>query len=391
MKKHIIILLCQAAALLPMRAQQAAWLDSIETYNTGLRALRGETEALRQANRTALRLPDPEAEVAHYFGSPKGVPARTNVSVSQSLYWGVLTGRQRTLARAADRANEEAYRAQRQQVLADAGTKLVNLVYYNRLCAELQKRAALCEELLELYRKKEAAGEANAIEPQKIEVQAAIVRAGLSRAENERSALLLALQGLNGGRPVACADTLYDSDPLPALDEVLQRVTTAHPLVGQAEAAVGQSREQVKLAQAESWPELSVGFSGEYIKNNNYSGLSLGLSIPLWGNRRAEVRRRKAEQVARQLDVDDRRTQLRAAVCEQYASATALRATVDRLRTAIGAGTAPQLLRRALEEGQMALPEYIVELTFYYEARTALLEAERDAQLAHEAVTAMLR
>lgn len=385
------MLLCSTAALLPLRAQQAAWLDSIETYNTGLRALRGETEALRQASRTALRLPDPEAEVAYYFGSPKGVPARTNVSVSQSLDWGVITGRQRTLARAADRVNEETYRAARQQVLADAGAKIVHVVYYNRLCAELRQRVALCDKLLELYREKAAQGEANAIEPQKIEVQAAIARAGLSRAENERGALLTALRGLNGGRPVVCADTSYEASPLPTLDHVLRQVDTAHPLVRQAEAAVGVSREQLRVAQAESWPELSVGFSGEYIKNNNYSGVSLGLSIPLWGNSRAEVRRRKAEQVARQLDVDDRRTQLRAAVSEQYASAIALQATADRLRKTIGHDTSPQLLRRALEEGQMALPEYIMELSFYYEARTALLEAERDAQLAREAVAALMR
>ena len=39
-------------------------------------------------------------------------------------------------------------------------------------------------------------------------------------------------------------------------------------------------------------------------------------------------------------------------------------------------------MRRSLEAGQLSLLDYLLEQSFYYSARTALLDAERDAQLA---------
>ena len=44
------------------------------------------------------------------------------------------------------------------------------------------------------------------------------------------------------------------------------------------------------------------------------------------------------------------------------------------------------LLRRSLILGQMSLLDYLLEISFYYTARTAQLEAERDAQLALSAL-----
>ena len=40
------------------------------------------------------------------------------------------------------------------------------------------------------------------------------------------------------------------------------------------------------------------------------------------------------------------------------------------------------LLRRSLDLGQISLLDYLLELSFYYTARTAQLEAEREANLA---------
>ena len=47
-------------------------------------------------------------------------------------------------------------------------------------------------------------------------------------------------------------------------------------------------------------------------------------------------------------------------------------------------------LRRLLEEGQISLLDYLLELSFYYTARTALLEAERDSQLAQADLWSLL-
>ena len=50
-----------------------------------------------------------------------------------------------------------------------------------------------------------------------------------------------------------------------------------------------------------------------------------------------------------------------------------------------------ELLDRALAEGQISVMDYLLETSFYYDARTAQLEAERDAQLAAAALRSYMR
>ena len=66
-------------------------MQAIARNNNTLRAMHASLEATRLANSADNTLPDPEAEVAYMFGNPKGVPNRTNVSVTQAFDWGVLT------------------------------------------------------------------------------------------------------------------------------------------------------------------------------------------------------------------------------------------------------------------------------------------------------------
>lgn len=391
MKHHI--LLYALLWLLPqiVVAQPSALLDSIEQHNTTLAALRQNTVAALAENRSELHLSDPEAEVGYLFGSPKGIPNRVNVNVKQPLDWGVLTGRKRNLARAADRTAQASYAVQRQAVLAEASRLLTLTVYYNRLCAELTSRAALAEKLRALYAEKFAQGDLNQIEANKVALNATVAQTALQRARSERTGVLADLQKLNGGKALTCNDTAYVSQSLPALADLLTHVNDAHPLVDASKAAVAQSEEQLRVARTENWPTLNVGFAGEYVKGTHYSGLTVGLSVPLWGNSRAKLKQRKIEAVTGRLALTDVQTQLETDVRRQYAEALALFNAATQLDAQIAATDNADLLARALAEGQLSLPEYLLELSFYYDARTAQLEAERDAQLAATALRSYLR
>lgn len=372
-------------------AQSEALLDSIERHNTTLAALRQNTEAAMAGNRSELRLSDPEAEVGYLFGTPKGIPNRVNLSVTQPLDWGVLTGRKRSLARAADRVARASYAVQRQSILAEASRLLTMAVYYNRLCAELAVRTATAEELRAACEEKFAQGDLNQMELNKVRLNATVAQAALQRARAERNGVCADLQKLNGGRPIVCNDTAYADNPLPALADLLRHVEERHPSVDASKAAVAQSEEQLRVARTENWPTLNVGFAGEYIKGNNYSGLTLGMSIPLWGNSRAKLKQRRAEAVAEQLSLADVQAQLTADVRREYTDALSLFNTAALLDAQIAATANAGLLARALKEGQLSLLDYLPELSFYYEARTAQLEAERDAQLAAASLRSYLR
>lgn len=393
MKRTLIILymVCAAAPILcaqsVLKSGWESWMAQIAQNNTTLKALHRQMQASVLANGSNLCLPDPEAEVAYLVGTPKGVPNRTNVSLTQSLDWDVLLGRRRALAKANNQVAYNDYRRAVQQVLTEADEQFTTLVYYNKLCGELSQRQALAEEIERLYQQKFERGDINQLEVNKVRLNASVSRADWARANNERQQILANLQRLNGGHAVAFTDTVYPlaGKALPPLVD-FQSALAGSLAVQTAQAAVAQSEAEIKVAKAEGLPALTVGFQGEYIKQNNYSGLSLGFTVPIWGNSRKKIRKAEAELAANRLTVDDVIYQERAQVAKLYASAQQLQQAANALQKDMQLMNNDQLLRRSLELGQISLLDYLLELSFYYTARTSQLEAERDAQLAVSAL-----
>lgn len=393
MKRTLIILymVCAAAPILcaqsVLKSGWESWMAQIAQNNTTLKALHRQMQASVLANGSNLSLTDPEAEVAYLVGTPKGVPNRTNVSLTQSLDWDVLLGRRSALAKANNQVAYNDYRRAVQQVLAEADEQFTSLVYYNKLCGELSQRQTLAEEIERLYQQKFERGDINQLEVNKVRLNASVCRADWARAHNERQQILANLQRLNGGHAVAFTDTVYPlaGKALPPLVD-FQSALAGSLAVQTAQAAVAQSEAEIKVAKAEGLPALTVGFQGEYIKQNNYSGLSLGFSVPIWGNSRKKIRKAEAELAANRLTVDDVIYQERAQVAKLYASAQQLQQAANALQKDMQLMNNDQLLRRSLELGQISLLDYLLELSFYYTARTSQLEAERDAQLAVSAL-----
>ena len=393
MKRTLIILymVCAAAPILcaqsVLKSGWESWMAQIAQNNTTLKALHRQMQASVLANGSNLSLTDPEAEVAYLVGTPKGVPNRTNVSLTQSLDWDVLLGRRSALAKANNQVAYNDYRRAVQQVLTEADEQFTTLVYYNKLCGELSQRQTLAEEIERLYQQKFERGDINQLEVNKVRLNASVCRADWARANNERQQILANLQRLNGGHAVAFTDTVYplQGKALPPL-VYFQSALAGSLAVQTAQAAVAQSEAEIKVAKAEGLPALTVGFQGEYIKQNNYSGLSLGFSVPLWGNSRKKIRKAEAELAANRLTVDDVIYQERAQVAKLYASAQQLQQAANALQKDMQLMNNDQLLRRSLELGQISLLDYLLELSFYYTARTSQLEAERDAQLAVSAL-----
>lgn len=393
MKRTLIILymVCAAAPILcaqsVLKSGWESWMAQIAQNNTTLKALHRQMQASVLANGSNLCLPDPEAEVAYLVGTPKGVPNRTNVSLTQSLDWDVLLGRRRALAKANNQVAYNDYRLAVQQVLTEADEQFTTLVYYNKLCGELSQRQTLAEEIERLYQQKFERGDINQLEVNKVRLNASVCRADWARANNERQQILANLQRLNGGHAVAFTDTVYPlaGKALPPLVD-FQSALAGSLAVQTAQAAVAQSEAEIKVAKAEGLPALTVGFQGEYIKQNNYSGLSLGFSVPIWGNSRKKIRKAEAELAANRLTVDDVIYQERAQVAKLYVSAQQLQQAANALQKDMQLMNNDQLLRRSLELGQISLLDYLLELSFYYTARTSQLEAERDAQLAVSAL-----
>lgn len=363
-------------------AHEKALLEIIGN-NKEIEARHELLKAQALTHRAGLSLPDPELEVAYLLGSPRGVPGRTNVSLMQTLDWGVLTGRRRQLAHYEGVQDVENYYKELYRILAEADRCLVSLVYYNKVCLMLARRCHTADETARLYTEKYDRGDVSRIDLNKVRLNASVAAAALGRAEAERTRLRATLRTLNGGRDLAFDDTLYarSLSQMPPLVELQQQAAGATAMqAAESEIKIAEARR--RLARAEAMPALTVGFQGEYIKANNYSGAAIGLTLPLWGNSRRRVRQAEAQTAVSRLALEELRTRQANLVDRQYAQALALGHNAATLRRDLEQACNLPLLQRSLEEGEISVVDYLMELSFYYEAESAVLEAERDEQLA---------
>lgn len=381
-----------AQDVMRLRPRYEAVLQSVARNNTALKVAAKQNEAQLYRLQASRRLQDPEAEVAWLAGSPKGVPNRTNVTVTQQLDWGVLTGRRGAAAKAGEETLALRLAAENARVLAAADRALVELVYRNKLCVEMRLRASAAREVETVFEKRYARGDASLPDLNKARLAAAVARADERRAESARAEAESELSRLAGGADVAYPDTLYATagDSLPPL-QVLLALAGGGAAVRLAEGEARQSKAEGAVARAEAWPTLTAGFMGEYIKGNNYSGASVGFSLPLWGGGRKRARQKAAEAAAWRIGADGTRRQLAGDVARQYRAAADLLLAQAQLAAGIAAADNTALLRRSLEEGRITLLDYLTESTLSREARVSWLETEHDAQAALARLRSLLR
>ena len=371
------------AALAPTAAsaQSDSLLLYIERHNTSLPALRRKAEAETMAARAAHRPTDPEVELAYLAGHPKGIDPRTNVNVTQELDWGTLTGRRRHVVSAAGSQAEADYEVARYGLWVESRKLLVETVWLNKLHRLYEQKAHDAHLLEQLYERKAAEGAATQPELHKVRLNSLMARTALQRLQARRRKVGMQLATLAGGKEVVCVDTVYASR-LPSMGEVMQAAGERHPLLRKALTDTRRSEAELALAKVMRRPSLTLGFAGEYIKRNNYSGLSFGFTLPLWGRTGAEVRKAEAEKVTAQLTEVDVRRQVSDAARTAWQEAEALQRTADELAQRTEAAPAIALLDKALDMGQLSLIDYLLERSFYYDALEAQLEAEHEAQQA---------
>lgn len=383
MKKYII-LIAVLALTGPVAAQQPidAVLQQIERNNTTLEALRKQTEADKLQNKTGITLPDPEVSFDYLWGDPSAIGNRKDFGVSQSFDIATIAGSRRRVADAQNGLLDVEYRAGRMAVLLEAKQACIQLIYYNALKAELEQRLAHAQAVADFYDRQLVDGNANRLEVNKARLSLSAAQGELRRNEVERANLLSELQRLNGGEPIAFDQAVYAQPVLPQDFEAwYDEAAAANPALAYARQNVELKRREMKLGKLSGLPQISAGYMSELVPESNFRGITLGLSVPLWSNRN-RVKQAKAAVVAAELQQKDATVQFYERLRNQYDRTLGLQRTAGEYRKALAELDNTQLLRRALDAGEISLLDYIVELGLYYTTVDEALAAERDYELA---------
>jgi outer membrane protein TolC len=355
-----------------------AVLAEIEKNNTTLAALKKSAEAETLGNKTGIFIPNPEVEFNYLWGSPGNIGNRTDFSIKQSLDFPTAY---RFKNQISDLKNEQImflYRKELYAVRLQAKLIYFDVVYYNALIAELTKRVTYARQIAQSYKSKFDVGETNILEYNKAQLNLLNASKTLESTEIERNAQLTELTRLNGGIPLEITESEFQPVILPAgFDQWISQAEQQNPMLAWIKSEIEISSKQEGLSKALGLPKLQAGYMSESVVGQQYQGVTVGVSVPLWENKN-RVKYAKANSLALESVEADNKVQFYNHLKALYNKAAGLQQNVAGYREGLSQYYNTAFLKTALDKGEISLINYITEFSFYYESINNLLNSERD-------------
>lgn len=350
-------------------------LSLVEQNNTALRAASDRTEVAKEEAMIETSLEDPSFGFDYLWGKPEMIGKRKDVNINQTFDLATVFGYRKRLAKSRKEQLDLELHQQRVETRLEAINLLVQLTYCNKVLEIYNERLMQEQQLAKSYEKRLVAGDANKLEANRARLSLADVEAEAAKFKTERDILLLQLQTLCGGVEVNYSGSdylVFNTDDSMSLRAVQEAQNAQHQLVAE---------NDLRATKAQSMPSITAGYMAELTDDEKWRGVTLGVSIPLWNNRH-NVKRAKLQVQSARSEAEDVAYQL-----EQITAAQRLRTErygeiAQKMQQKLANASSTALLRKALDEGEISLVEYTIEVSDYFDLRIKALEAERDYQQA---------
>ena len=323
-------------------------------------------------------LQNPEVEFNYLWGNPSSIGNRTDFSIKQSFYFPTAYGYLNQISSIKNEQSELEYRRQQKSVMLQARQVCLELIYTNALKAELSKRLVHAQSIARAYKARFDAGDANILEFNKSQLNLLNLSNQIELLEVERHAALAELTRLNGGVAIDFTGSDFQVLTIPADFETWYgQAEQGNPLLNWLKQEIEVSKKQVSLSKALSLPNIKTGYMSEKVVGQQFRGVSIGLSIPLWENKNT-MKYAKANAIALESVVADNKIQFYNELKTLHSKAIVLQRNVSDYRSKLNSYNSSDLLKKALDKGEISLIEYSIELSFYYDSVNKMLEMEKE-------------
>lgn len=361
-------------------------LREIEKNNTTLSAYRKSIDAEKIGNKTGLTPQNPEVEFNYLWGNPAAIGNRTDFSIKQSFDFPTAYSYKNQISNLKNDQAELEYKKRRNEIIYQTRLVCVKLTYYNALKVELRKRHTNAMIVADAYKSKYNTGDVGILEYNKAQLNLLNITTEVENNEMERNILLSELAALNGGNSINFSDSLFSTQSISInFEQWFAKSEANNPLLQWVKHEIAISEKHVKLNTALSLPKFYGGFMSEQVVGQHFQGISVGVSIPLWENKNT-VNYAKAKTIAIQSMEADAKLQFYNQMKAAHLKAASLQSSANDYRQNLKAYSNADLLKKALDKGEISLSEYIFELSLYYESINKLLEMEQNLNIAFAAL-----
>lgn len=352
-------------------------LAQIEKNNTTLIVLQKRAEADKIANKTDIFLQNPEIEF-NYLWSNDIIGNRTDFSATQAFDFPTTYSYKNQIANIKNEQLELEYLKQKKELLLNARLICYDLIYTNALQAEISKRLIHAQNIADAYKSKLDIGETNILEFNKAQLNLLNLTNEKEVISIEQEAIRAELTRLNGGVLIFLNENEFQHSSLMAdFEEWYLQAGQSNPLLNWLKKEVELSQKQISLNKALSMPKFQTAYMSESVIGQEFKGITLGMSIPLWENKNT-LKQAKANALAIEHTLSDKKLQFYSHLKMLHSKAVSLQTNASEYKSKLQMFNNSELLKKAFDKGEITLINYMLELSIYYESVNNLHKLERD-------------
>jgi outer membrane protein, heavy metal efflux system len=351
-------------------------LIEIEKNNSTLVAIRSSSKAVKLENKTGNYLQNPEVEFHYLWGNPGSMGNRTDISIMQSFDFPSAYKYKNQISDIKNTQVDIEYSKQLRELMLKARVICMDVIFTNSLIEEYKRRQDHAESIATSVELKYDNGESNILEYNKTQLNLLNVSTQLETLRIERETLLMELMGLNGGTKINMDAKDFPIVDLPEdFDQWYTNAENSNPVLNWVKKEIELNQKQEKYFRAMSLPKIEAGYMSEKVIGEQFQGIIIGLSIPLWENKNT-VKYAKENIVAFQDIAEDTKLQFYNHLKSLHQKSLGLQQNISTYREKLHIYSNSELLLKALNNGEVSIIEYIYETSIYYESIENLMEME---------------
>lgn len=341
-------------------------LKQVAANNLALQALVHDNQADVLDIKASNSIGGPSVEYSPFFTKGYSGVAESELVVSQEIDFPTKYAARNKQAQMQQTVGDKLLAKQRRDILLQAQLLCIDLIRLNQTLSMLRERLANSETLLQMYQKRMEAGDANALELNKVKLDCMEVRTLVNEAQGERTSLLQQLRQLNGGKPIDVTDTVLPDYPqITNFEEYRALAIASDADVAVAQTSLRAADMNLKLQKNEWLPNISFGYRRNTEQGEGINGFLVGVSFPLYSNS-SNVKAARQRRESAELQVVQAQNEAEASLRTNYEQLQGLQQVIDHSDVKL-LQESLTLFAKALQQGEITALVYYVEINSIYE------------------------
>lgn len=354
-------------------------LSSVGKNNPALSAYMEDVQAQTYQMKGENVPEDPSVEYSSFYKGGVSGESASELVVSQGFDFPTLYAARHERNELMQASLDKALENERRKILLQAKNLCLDIIMYRQIGELLEMQSSIAGELLSLYSKRYDAGDASALEVNKIRMELMGVATAVAENSSALDAACRSLNAMNGGKEIDFTGDWYPLvEEIPDTEAAVEEYLSSDAAVSSAENAAAAAVKDISVNRQGWIPKFEIGYRRNTEIREAAHGFLVGGSIPLYSNHR-KVAMSKARSAAAHSTLSSVKLQAETEIRTAINDAARIKSAIEAYDEPLMRETL-DLLGKAVEGGEISVIDYFVETSGIYKNLTSCISLRNSWQ-----------